>query len=573
MKKWCIFLSFLLLTGCVPKITESVLNHPFETEIPLETPSQIEQIIENMTLSQKVGQLFMVCLETQLMDQATLDFLKETQVGNVILFTKNIENREQLKQFNQALNATINQITQVRPLIAIDQEGGNVTRLMKEAIVYPGNMAVAAAQNPEAAYRIGEGMALELKNLGINFNFAPVADICSNPQSPIGVRSYGDDPELVANYVEQMMLGLQSENILSCVKHFPGHGDTQVDSHLELPIINHTLEELRQRELIPFKRAIDAGVDAVMSAHILFPSLEPTLTATMSSIILQDILRKELGFEGLIVSDSMRMHAISQHIGEKEGSILALQAGIDCIILGTGKVDEANDEVQKEVILAVVEAVQSGRLDESVIDEHLFRVLTAKQKAGLLDNEIQEVEVDCSPYKAFAEEISQKSITLMKDEEGLIPLQKEASILFLSTKTTMLLDETALSMSEENTFAVLAQKYFKQTSMILPSNPDKKSAEPILAAAKLADTIVIATANSSFYPKQQELINQLIENNPQVVLILLGSPHDAQFYQQAKTILCAYEYTALSVNSLLKTLSGEAKIEGILPVRVLGFNE
>ena len=259
--------------------------------------------------------------------------VRQYQIGNVVLFAHNVQDAPQLRRLCGELQALVLDATGVTPLIAIDQEGGIVSRLGEDAAVVPSAMAVAATGNPENAYQAGLITGTELRAMGINFDLAPVLDVNSNPLNPvIGVRSYGQTPEDVARYGIAMVRGLLDGGVLACGKHFPGHGDTAVDSHVGLPLVNKSLDKLEVCELAPFRAAIAAGLPAVMSSHILFPQLEPDkLPATMSRRIMTRLLKERLGFDGLVLSDCMMMGAIADHYGSVAGIVAALKAGVDMV--------------------------------------------------------------------------------------------------------------------------------------------------------------------------------------------------------------------------------------------------
>ena len=281
-----------------------------------------------------VGQRIMAGLPGTEIDEGFLTLVRECKIGNVILFRRNIESREQLKALCAALRELILSETGYEPLIAIDQEGGAVTRLSTDMINTPGGMALAAAGG-DAPYRAGLITASELRSVGIDFNLAPVLDVNSNPANPvIGVRSFGDEPEKAAGRALGFMRGTLDGGVMACGKHFPGHGDTSVDSHLGLPRVEKSREELEKCELLPFRRAVEAGIPAIMTSHVLFPALEPEeLPATMSRRILTGLLRGELGFGGLIISDCMEMQAIAQLYGTVNGAEGSIRAGADIVCI------------------------------------------------------------------------------------------------------------------------------------------------------------------------------------------------------------------------------------------------
>src|SRR2546421_1208863 len=260
---------------------------------------------DQMTLEEQIGQLLMVGFWETTPSQEVIDLIKNYHVGNIILFSRNIGDARQVLELTQCLQRIAKEAGHRHPLlIAIDQENGLVQRLGEAATVFPGNMALGAIGSDEIAYQVALATGRELQALGINMNLAPVIDVNNNPANPvIGVRSFGEDPHLVARLAAAMVKGYHDAGILSCLKHFPGHGDTTVDSHLALPTIPHTLQRLEEVELVPFRSGIEAGAPSVMIAHIHFPSLmqDKVLPATVSSAVISELLRKQLGYDGVII--------------------------------------------------------------------------------------------------------------------------------------------------------------------------------------------------------------------------------------------------------------------------------
>jgi beta-N-acetylhexosaminidase len=278
----------------------------------------------------------------------------ERGLGGVVLFADNVGDREQVATLTGELRA-------VRPdvVVAIDEEGGDVTRLEAgEGSSYPGNLALGFVDDVELTSGVAGAIADDLSAVGVTLNLAPVADVNSNPQNPvIGVRSFGSDPELVARHVAAFVTGTQERGVAACAKHFPGHGDTVVDSHLELPVVDVGRKELLAGPLLPFRAAVEAGARAVMTAHIVVREVD-TVPATLSQTIVTDILRGELGFGGAVISDALEMRAISSTFGLEEGAVRALGAGVDALCLG----HQVDDELVGRVHGALVEALSSGQL-------------------------------------------------------------------------------------------------------------------------------------------------------------------------------------------------------------------
>ena len=286
----------------------------------------------------------------------------ERGLGGVVLFAWNVESSEQLRALTAALRSERDDV-----LVAIDEEGGDVTRLeAKTGSSYPGNAALGAVDDVELTEQVAAAMAMDLAAVGVNVNLAPVADVNTNPQNPvIGIRSFGADGELVARHVAAFVRGLQGVGVAACAKHFPGHGDTSEDSHHELPVV----EAIEDQSLLPFKAAIEAEVQAIMTAHIVVRGLGEA-PATMSREILHGLLRSELGYEGLVMTDALEMRAISDTVGVEEGAVRAIESGADALCLG----HDLFEESVRSVCDALVEAVRSGRLLESRLADAAGRV-------------------------------------------------------------------------------------------------------------------------------------------------------------------------------------------------------
>ncbi|TCO68672.1 beta-glucosidase-like glycosyl hydrolase [Caldanaerobacter subterraneus] len=291
--------------------------------------------IEEMTLEEKIGQMLMIGFPSAFYDDHIRELVTSYKIGNVILFSRNVQDARQVMDLCTDIQKEAIENTGIPAFISIDQEGGMVTRIYRGATYLPGNMAIGATKDPENAYKVGEIAGRELRTIGININFAPVMDVNNNPLNPvIGVRSYGENPEDVANFGINYIKGLQKEGVIATAKHFPGHGDTTVDSHLDLPKVNHGKDRLYEVELYPFKKAVENGVDAIMTAHILFPALEDSkVPATLSYNILTRILREEFKFDGLIITDCMEMNAIAKYFGTQKAASMAIKAGADIVLV------------------------------------------------------------------------------------------------------------------------------------------------------------------------------------------------------------------------------------------------
>jgi beta-N-acetylhexosaminidase len=325
-----------------------------------------------MNLKEKVGQVFMIGVHGTEVSKELRAFFEHYHPGGVILFSRNLQDPAQAAHFTNALQ----KLAPGMPLfMAIDQEGGRVARLPKGFTVFPGQGALGRASSVALAYSFAEVTAQELRAIGVNMNMTPVLDVNSNPQNPIiGDRSFGNDPLQVETLGLAVIAGLQDNGLLACGKHFPGHGDTQVDSHKELPIVDHGLERLRSIELRPFVHCFQNGLAAVMSAHIKYPALDPEYPATLSHAIMTELLRSQLHFKGLALTDDLEMDAILAHYGIEEAAIRSLQAGADILLICK------NEEQQVLAMDAVYHAVKKDEVSELQLQHAVLRILEAKER-------------------------------------------------------------------------------------------------------------------------------------------------------------------------------------------------
>lgn len=343
--------------------------------------SGLDMVVADMSLSDKIGQMLMCGFEgTAVPDDGIRELVAKGGIGGVIYFARNVETPEQVARMTDELQQAAAEGGKAPLWISIDKEGGMVARITEGVALMPGGMAIAAAGSVEDAYQAALISGRELSAMGINLNYAPVLDVNNNARNPvIGVRSFGESPEKVADYGAATIRGFQDAGVAATAKHFPGHGDTDVDSHLDLPTVRHDRARMDSVELVPFRRAIAEGVDAMMSAHIYFPALEQEkLPVTLSKAVLTGLLREELGFGGIIMTDCMEMNAIAEHYGTVEASVLAIEAGAD-IVLISHRADR-----QLAASEAILHAVAEGRISETRIDDSVRRLLALKVKRGVI---------------------------------------------------------------------------------------------------------------------------------------------------------------------------------------------
>lgn len=520
----------------------------------------IDEILNNMTLEEKVGQVIFGFFRGPILTPELEEMIRDYHLGGFILYiiSGNVENPLQVAFLTNAIQYCAEKNDQIPPLISIDQEGGLVVRLTEGVTVFPGNMALGATRNTELAQKTAEICARELRILGITLNFAPVVDVNSNPANPIiGIRSFGSNPEIVSTLGTTMIESYKKERVLCTAKHFPGHGDAGIDSHTGLPFINRSREDLKKVELVPFQQMVQKGVPAVMSAHIVVPALSEgeDFPATLSKEILS-ILRKDWGFNGLIITDSMGMGAIDQRWGMEEASILAFQAGADVLLFGADKNHEPAE--QKSVHHALMEAIQTGRIHESRLNESVKRVLRAKADAAVFSNPYPDFanrgELASPESVKIAREIAMQSITLIKNSEHLLPIDKQASIPIIWPKEY----DTSLQL--------LLKNCSNLKPFLLSIEPSDEERNVLQEKIQENDMKIIACYDLHRNTKWKELVDSI--SNQKTILIAMRSPYDFLEVTDYGAAIATYGDRPVSIEALGYILKGEIQPSGQLPVEL-----
>lgn len=506
--------------------------------------------IEQMSLREKIGQMFVTGFPTTGMTPEIKEVIEQYKVGNIILFSHNIVNKIQLGGLVTELQQWFTTHTGIPGFITIDQEGGRVTRMPKDATNVAGAMAIASSGRPENAYAAGRMTARELKALGINFNLAPVMDVNNNALNPvINVRSYGDSVETVSQYGIQMMKGLLDGGVMSSLKHFPGHGDTSVDSHIGLPIIEKTLEELEQLELLPFKAAIEQGAQAIMSAHILFPQIETSgVPGTMSHTIITEILKEKLGFKGLVVSDCLEMDAIKRFYGTAKGALGAVKAGVDLVFISH------TPETVKEAVHLIEEAVAADELEEAVIDAAVTKILAYKARYATIE-ELDYEMVGCDVHLRANELMRTETICRVKGEIRPIRTGDE-QVLFMGSYSYRT-DLASSSVNQELSFPQYMGTLFNTAYEIIDIDPSEEQIDAAMQQAQGYGHIVIGLFNARENKGQLTLVQKLLSAGCKVTAITLGRPYDLTFIEGEFCGIAAFEYTLDAFKSLVPILNGE----------------
>lgn len=504
-----------------------------------------------------IGQHMMSGFQGVEVPEAFAENVKRGKIGNVILFESNVAGKEQLCELCGRLDELITSETGERPLIAIDQEGGAVSRLKEDATVFPSAMAIAAGGDPSDAYKAGLHTGRELRAMGVNYDLAPVMDVNSNPMNPvIGVRSYGDSPEAVSRFGTQMMMGLRDGGVLSALKHFPGHGDTAVDSHLGLPTVDKSLDELERCELAPFRAGIEAGAPAVMTTHILFPKLEPDgLPATMSRRIITGLLRERMGYEGLIITDCLMMGAIVKYYGTIEGVLKALRAGVDLTCVSH------DATLAREAIERVKLALEAGELYEDELKASTERIAAAKR--ALNKPQISLSDVGSAEARAESARMTRNALTLVKDA----PFSLGERPMFLGClrfRATMANspEDASFSFSDE------LKARFGGGSLVTPQDPTDEQIAEIAAQCAGHSSITLGLYNGAIRQGQIRLARAVAALGIPVCLVSLRSPYDLSGAPDGVRAIAAYDYDRRTINVIGDALSGAMELTGRLPVKL-----
>jgi beta-N-acetylhexosaminidase len=516
--------------------------------------------VSGLSLDKKVGQLLSVAFHGTRVTSALESMIRDKGVGGVILYTENFTDAASLTKLIADINEIARQAKTIPLFFEIDQEGGAVTRIGKGATVLPGQMALAATPDPEQSVRTAVRIiAAELNAIGVNWNLAPDADVNDEPTNPvIGNRSFSSDPTRVASLVTTAVQAYQAANFVCCVKHFPGHGSTTVDSHTGLPRIDADRATLDRVELAPFRAAIAAGVPAIMSAHIVVPALDPTpdLPVTLSKAVLTDLLRGTLGFGGVIVTDDLEMGAL-QSVGEAAAGLRALEAGADFLLF---RFDES---AQLEGHRRIVDAVQSGALGLDRIEASARRVVDLKRSRSIYLGHRETPAPDLAANATASLELGRGSITLLRNR-GVLPLRgRVLAIAPANPDIALLQDQSALT-------GVLARKRADAVQQTVSLKPSATDIDRAVTAARQSDVVVIGTTDLFAYPEQAQLVRAVANEKPVCVVSLRG-PYDVMTVPDVPAYVCAYDGREPSLVGASEVLVGERKPVGTLPVDIPGL--
>ncbi|MCG7205820.1 glycoside hydrolase family 3 protein [Streptomyces arenae] len=545
----------------------------------------LRALVSRMTLPEKVGQLFVARVHghsATAPDQADIDAnLKELgvrtaaelvakyRVGGIIYFTwtHNTRDPRQIAELSNGIQrASLEQPRGLPVLISTDQEHGAVCRIGRPATLFPGAMAIGAGGSAADARTVGRVSGAELRAMGVRQDYSPDADVNVNPANPvIGVRSFGADPDAAGALAAAEARGYQEAGVAATAKHFPGHGDTTVDSHTGFPVITHSRELWEKLDAVPFRAAVAAGVDSVMTAHIQFPALDDSGDpATLSHPVVTGILRGELGYDGVVVTDSLSMAGVRTKYGDDRVPVLALKAGVDQL-LDPPALDVAWN--------AVLKAVRDGELTESRLDESILRLLRLKSRLGLLDRPYVDAKdvrrvVGTARHLAVADRVAERTTTLLVNEGGLLPLSPRTHGKVLVVGADPAAPSGTTGPPTGVLAAALTELGFSARALSTGTDPSAATIEEAVAAAEGTDAVVVGTYNVTAGGGQQKLVGRLVGTGRPVVVVAVRNPYDVAQLPTLKACLASYCWTDVELRAAARVIAGRVAPRGRLPVPV-----
>lgn len=501
--------------------------------------------LKDMSLEEKVGQVMMVTFFGEEANENARQIIQEIQVGGIIYYNwaNGLTSPAQVKALSSGLQKMALENAHAIPLlIATDQEGGVVARLNEGFTIFPGNKALAMTSDASLAETSAFIKGQEMLAVGVNMNFAPVVDVNNNPRNPIiGVRSFGDTPETVVSFVDKALLGYKKSGVIATLKHFPGHGDVEVDSHVDLPVVNKSMSALEAMELLPFAR-LSSKADAIMTAHLLVPALDAENCSTLSKKTLS-YLRNELGFQGVIVSDSLVMEGVLKQGSVEEVAIRALNAGCDILLFGGKKIigSDKNEELSvadlRRIHQSIVEAVKAGRILEERVNQAVERVLLLKKSY----RSTGDGEVNADAHRAVAKEIAMRALRVTEKDPNSIQSLKQKKIAVFAPQILQksIAGTSLLSLGKE-----------RELSFFNGLNPSAQEIEKMKQMAQMADISLVFSYNAWKNPSQVMLIQSLLDLKKEVIIIVVRDPQDSELFPEADLVFHTYSPTTPSIQSV-----------------------
>ena len=508
--------------------------------------------VNEMTVDELIGQVIMVGLPYYYLDEEYKKFIKDYKIGNYILFARNYKDTKQMKSFMKDLYNISEETTGSYPLVSIDQEGGMVVRLFKDVTFPASPLTTSATSIKKAPYITGSIIAKDMLKMGINLNLAPCLEINEDLSNPlVNVRGYGATKEIVLNSASMFVNGLEENGVLSCIKHFPGAGSSTKDSHLELPIIDDAKEQLESYNMYPFFKLNHSS--ALMTSHCIYKAFDE-YPSTLSKVLLTDVLRNQIGFKGLIISDGMEMKAILDHYGIEQGTIMALKAGCDILLLCH------EYEYQKLALDSLKKAVLSNEISIDLLKEKVNRINLAKQK---IKNEIEkhfneDEYIINNEEHSLMQQIVDNSYTLVKGEEPII--KDNTLVLSSTTKVASIVED---EFDDYNLTTSLKKQF--PNNKVIEFTKEQSFTEKVLEIIEEYEDILIYSYGAHTHEVQLNTINKLLSLKKNVYVVSLKGIEDQNYFKNLKNYACLYEYTPNSIKTVIKQLKGEIKLNGKLP--------
>ena len=499
-----------------------------------------------LSAAELAARLIMIDLPATTLSDRDREHLRSHAWNGVILFAKNVRDEQQVRSYIRS----IHECCPNEPFIAVDQEGGIVNRFRFPSLsLSPGLLALGHTDSETDVCNAHRIMGRELRNLGIHLDFAPCLDVNNNPANPIiGVRSFGADPEQAARLGVPAIRGLREGGVAPTAKHFPGHGNTSRDSHLALPTISSSLQELETTELPPFKAAIEAGVEAIMTAHIVFPALDAHLPATLSPAVLTGLLRQKLGYRGVIVTDSLSMRSIADTWGFGEATVLSVLAGAD-LVLALGSFEQ-----QIEAVEALTAAIESGRISRERIYESWQRLEVLQERYHGLPQE--KPDWDEAEHRQTMRSITERTVSVLRNENQLLPLHPQAGEKVLIMAPDMLPQSPLGEMEKSASWAELLRPYCGECQEV---TFDLATAGPALGelgkqAAAADYVLLLLYARGRISDSQIDIAREVLEHNERTVVVPLSSPYIMEDLPPVSCAITAFNYGEMSLDALFRQI-------------------
>lgn len=564
-----VFILTVLITSCA-KVPQP------QVPVPLEVTAAdwVEGTLKNMTLQEKIGQMVAWSFSGDFRNRES-EYIKDLEnlivhhkIGGFILFGGEVYDTVYI------INA-LQDLSEIPLLLAADFERG-VGNQITNSTLFPPLMALGAADSEVLAYEMGRITAIEGRAMGIHMTYAPVVDVNVNPDNPIiNTRSVGEDPDLVTRISLSFIRGCQENGMIATAKHFPGHGDTDLDSHTLLPTISADRERLDAVELLPFQKAVDAGVEAIMTAHLFVPALDstPCLPATLSPVILTDLLRGQLGFEGLIVTDALNMGGVTEEFTTEEAAVKSVMAGVDMLLI---------PPEPTRVLEALIQHALEGKIPMSRIDESVRRILKAKARLGLHKNKLVSVgdigrKIAPKAHLDQAYRTFESSVTLVKNDDEVLPLNAEDGPLAVFSLSS----DPGDYYAGRSFINEMRERAPELLNFFADGDTGRETLEEAYFASAGAKVVVFALfsrlgawkGSVDIEPKHAALVRKFVEaeDGPRVVVLSFGSPYFLRHFPGVEVYMCLYRNTPQNQEIAARALFGEMDVTGRLPVSFPGL--